>query len=454
MKAVWYEQIGTADDVLRHGNTDDPEVSDGEVLVRIRTSGVNPSDVKTRGGARGELQFPRIIPHSDGAGKIEAVGNGVDKNRIGERVWLWNGAFGRAFGTCAEYISLPANQAVEIPENTTFEAGACMGIPASTAYHGVFSGGSVKNKTVLVTGGAGAVGHYAIQLAKWDGAQVITTVSGPEKGLAAEEAGADLVVNYKTDDVVEVVNNFTNAEGVDRIVEVEFGGNLSVSEQIIKTNGVIAAYGSVAVGNPELPFYNLMFKNAVLKMYLIYIVPGEARMKIIKGLTKALSENALVHQIAKSFDLTEYIVIISCLFFCFSAIAETSETNSVQIEKTKYIGIYDTENTQFIFRGIPYAKPPIGELRWKSPVPLSKEPKVINAQSFKPACMQDEYTTVWYQDVAELFGNPRTVFQHVDAVSEDCLYLNIWTNSLDQTSKKHRLDVLFHKNKKLWKKFL
>ena len=307
MKAVWYEQIGTADDVLRYGNIDDPEASDGEVLVRIRTSGVNPSDVKTRGGARGKLQFPRIIPHSDGAGKIEAVGNGVDKNRIGERVWLWNGAFGRAFGTCAEYIALPAEQAVEMPENTPFEAGACMGIPASTAYHGVFSGGSVKNKTVLVTGGAGAVGHYAIQLAKWDGAQVITTVSGPQKSLAAEEAGADLVVNYKTDDVVEAVNSFTNSEGVDRIVEVEFGGNLSVSEQIIKTNGVIAAYGSVAVGNPELPFYNLMFKSAVLKMYLIYIVPGEARMKIIEGLTKVLSENALVHQIAKSFDLADTI---------------------------------------------------------------------------------------------------------------------------------------------------
>ena len=307
MKAVWYEQIGAADDVLTHGNIDDPEVSDGEALVRIRTSGVNPSDVKTRAGARGELQFPRIIPHSDGAGNIEAVGNGVDKNRIGERVWLWNGAFGRAFGTCAEYISLPANQAVEMPENSTFEAGACMGIPASTAYHGVFSGGSVKNKTLLVTGGAGAVGHYAIQLAKWDGAQVVATVSSPEKGLAAKEAGADLVVNYKTDDVVEAVNDFTSEKGVDRIVEVEFGGNLSISEQIIKTNGVIAAYGSVAVGNPELPFYNLMFKNAVLKMYLIYIVPGEARMKLIEGLTKALSENALVHQIAKSFDLTETI---------------------------------------------------------------------------------------------------------------------------------------------------
>jgi len=307
VKAVWYEHIGAADDVLMHGNIDDPEVSDGEVLVRLRTSGINPSDVKTRAGARGELQFPRIIPHSDGAGNIEAVGHGVDINRIGERVWVWNGAFGRAFGTCAEYISLPANQAVKMPGNSTFEAGACMGIPASTAYHGVFSGGSVNNKTLLVTGGAGAVGHYAIQLAKWDGAKVIATVSGSEKGLAAKEAGADLVVNYKTDDVVQSVNDFTSGEGVDRIVEVEFGGNLSVSKQVIKTNGVIAAYGSVAVGNPELPFYNLMFKNAVLKMYLIYIVPGEARTNIINGLTKALSENALVHQIAKSFDLAETI---------------------------------------------------------------------------------------------------------------------------------------------------
>jgi NADPH2:quinone reductase len=307
VRAVWYDHIGAADDVLFHGSLDDPEVNDGEGLVRLRTSGVNPSDVKTRAGARGGLQFPRIIPHSDGAGNIEAVGHGVDANRIGERVWVWNGAFGRAFGTCAEYISLPANQAVEMPENSTFEAGACMGIPASTAYHGVFSGGSVKNKTLLVTGGAGAVGHYAIQLAKWDGAQVVATVSSPEKGLAAKEAGADLVVNYKTDDVVEAVNDFTSGKGVDRIVEVEFGGNLSISEQIIKTNGVIAAYGSVAVGNPELPFYNLMFKNAVLKMYLIYIVPSEARMKIIEGLTKALSENALVHQIVKSFDLTETI---------------------------------------------------------------------------------------------------------------------------------------------------
>ena len=134
--------------------------------------------------------------------------------------------------------------------------------------------------------------------------------------------------------------------------------------------------------------------------------------------------------------MNKYIVIICCLFFYSPAVAETSEISSVQIGKTKYIGIYDTENNQFIFRGIPYAKPPIGELRWKSPVPLSTDPNVINAQSFKPACMQDEYTTVWYQDVAELFGNPHDVFQHVDAVSEDCLYLNIWTNSLDQTNKK------------------
>ena len=136
--------------------------------------------------------------------------------------------------------------------------------------------------------------------------------------------------------------------------------------------------------------------------------------------------------------MNKYIVIISCLFFCSSVVTETSENSSVQIGKTKYIGAYNTENNQFIFRGIPYAKPPIGELRWKSPVPLSTDPKVINAQSFKPACMQDEYTTVWYQDVAELFDNPRTVFQHVDAVSEDCLYLNIWRSEERRVGKECR----------------
>ena len=157
MKAAWYEKIGAADEVLQLGEMADPNPKAGEVLVEIKASGVNPSDVKIRAGARGDLQFPQIIPHSDGGGVISAVGEGVDESRIGERVWIWNGAFGRAFGTCAEMIALPSDQAVSLPDETSFEAAACLGIPASTAFYGMLSDGSVENQTVLVTGGAGAV---------------------------------------------------------------------------------------------------------------------------------------------------------------------------------------------------------------------------------------------------------------------------------------------------------
>ena len=307
MKAVWYESIGEAEQVLNYGDLEDPQINDGEVLVKLNTSGVNPSDVKIRAGARGELQFPRIIPHSDGGGIIVEVGEEVSEDRIGERVWIWNGAFGRAFGTCAELIVLPSSQAVAMPENVSFETAACLGIPASTAYYGIFADGPVKDQTILITGGAGAVGYLGIQLAKWSGAHVISTVSGDDKATVAESAGADLVVNYKTDDVIKAVNDFTKGHGVDRILEVEFGGNLSVSEHVIKNNGVIAAYGSVTEANPSVPFYNLMFKSVKLNTYLIYIVADSDRANINQGINAALSDNALTPIIAKSFQLSETV---------------------------------------------------------------------------------------------------------------------------------------------------
>ena len=307
MKAVWYESIGEAEQVLNYGDLEDPQINDGEVLVKLNTSGVNPSDVKIRAGARGELQFPRIIPHSDGGGIIVEVGEEVSEDRIGERVWIWNGAFGRAFGTCAELITLPSSQAVAMPENVSFETAACLGIPASTAYYGIFADGPVKDQTILITGGAGAVGYLGIQLAKWSGAHVISTVSGDDKATVAEAAGADLVVNYKTDDVIKAVNDFTKGHGVDRILEVEFGGNLSVSEHVIKNNGVIAAYGSVTEANPSVPFYNLMFKSVKLNTYLIYIVADSDRANINQGINAALSDNALTPIIAKSFQLSETV---------------------------------------------------------------------------------------------------------------------------------------------------
>ena len=307
MKAAWYENIGAAAEVLQVGETSDPTPNVGEVLVEIKSSGLNPSDVKTRAGARGELQFPQVIPHSDGGGVITAVGEGIDKSRIGERVWIWNGAFGRACGTCAEMIALPSEQAVSLPEGTSFEAAACMGIPASTAYYGMLCDGSVENQTVLVTGGAGAVGYYGIQLAKWSGASVITTVSGDEKAAVANDAGADLIINYRDEDVVAAINDFTNGEGVDRILEVEFGGNLETSKQIIKPNGTIASYGSVASMEPTLPFYDLMFKGVKLNTYLIYIVSEADRNMITDGINDALNDQALNHMIAESYELDDIV---------------------------------------------------------------------------------------------------------------------------------------------------
>ncbi len=307
MRAAWYEKVGSASDVLKVGEISDPRPEPGEVLVNIKVSGVNPSDVKIRAGARGDLQHSRIIPHSDGGGIIIDVGEGVSLDRIGEHVWIWNGAFERAFGTCAELIALPAKQAVKMNQDTSFEAAACMGIPASTAYYGIFANGSVEGQTVMVSGGAGAVGYYGIQLAKWSGANVISTVSCDEKAKIAKNAGADLVLNYKKDDVIGAVSDFTDGTGVDRILEVEFGSNISINEGVIKNNGVIATYASAGIMEPVLPFYNLMFKGVKIDTYLIYLVPEDNRKDIISGISSALDANVLSHMITKSYTLENII---------------------------------------------------------------------------------------------------------------------------------------------------
>src|SRR5665213_758529 len=174
MRAAYYESVGPASDVMRVGDRPTPQPQAGEVRIHVHASGVNPSDVKARAGARGGLAYPYVIPHSDGAGVIDSIGSGVDPARIGERVWTWNAAWKRPFGTCAEYVCLPTEQAVVLPRNIDFDAGACLGIPAMTACHAALGDGSLAGKSVLVTGGAGAVGHYAIQFAKWSGARVIT----------------------------------------------------------------------------------------------------------------------------------------------------------------------------------------------------------------------------------------------------------------------------------------
>ena len=305
MRAVWYETTGAADAVLRCNVLDDPLPGPGEVRVRIRASGVNPSDVKARSGARGPIPFARVIPHSDGAGEIDIVGAGVDAARLGSRVWLWNAAWKRANGTCAEYVCVPSEQAVPLPPNTSFEAGACLGIPASTACHAVFADGDVSGQTVLVTGGAGAVGHYAIQLARWGGAHVVATVSGDEKAQIATAAGAHAVVNYRSAYTATAILDATGGQRIDRIVEVEFGGNLATSAAVLAPGGVIAAYGSMADPTPQLPFYPLMFSHTTLRMMLVYALTANERANVVTRLSSALEADALQHLIAARFALDE-----------------------------------------------------------------------------------------------------------------------------------------------------
>src|ERR1700712_4933619 len=201
MQAAYYERNGAAVDVLQVGEVETPRPGPGEVRIRLQTSGVNPSDVKARAGTARKIAFPRVIPQSDGAGEIDAVGEGVAASRVGERVWTWNAQWKRPFGTAAEYVVLPQAQAVLLPPEAGLEAAACLGIPAMTARHAVAAAGADAGSTLLISGGAGAVSHYAIQFAKARKARVITTVSSPEKAALAREAGADHVIDYRQEDV-------------------------------------------------------------------------------------------------------------------------------------------------------------------------------------------------------------------------------------------------------------
>ena len=306
MRAIWYDNQGAAEDVLTLGERPEPKPAPGEVAVFMKTSGVNPSDVKMRAGLRGAMTVPYQIPHSDGAGIIKAVGKGVDPARIGERVFVINAAFKRFGGTCAQTCTVPAEFTGRLPDNTSFEEGACLGVPALTAHRALTANGDIKGKTVRVTGGAGAVGLQSIQLAKWMGAaKIITTISGPEKAKAAFEVGADDVVNYKRQDVVDAVEAATDGAGVDHIVDVEFGGNLSAAIALIRPHGMIASYGSEGEKTPALPFYDLMFKNAGFQSVFVYTLTPAQRARAITDVSRALAEGALKPRIDRLFALEE-----------------------------------------------------------------------------------------------------------------------------------------------------
>lgn len=305
MKALWYEEFGAAGDVLCFGEMADPVPGPGEVLVRVRASGVNPSDVKLRSGARpgAVMAYPRVVPHSDGAGVIEAVGEGVPTSRMGERVWLWNAGWQRAFGTASELVSLPSAQARALPEGTSFEEGACLGIPAMTAWYALYGDGAdLGGSTVLVTGGAGTVGRYACQMAALGGARVITTVSSEAK---AAHAGAEDWVNYRDVDVVEAVMEMTQGAGVDRIVEVDFAANQAASLAVIKPGGVIASYASASDMEPGLSFYPFMFKDVTLRMLIAYLINAGDHARGTAALSAWLEAGALSHAVVPGGELKD-----------------------------------------------------------------------------------------------------------------------------------------------------
>jgi NADPH2:quinone reductase len=306
MRAAWYERKGAAREVLQVGQMAVPEPGPGEVRVHVSASGVNPSDTKGRGAliSTSAMPFPRIVPHQDGAGVIDAVGADVPPSRVGERVWLYEAQRGRPFGTAAEYVVVPSSNAVRLPDAVSFADGACLGVPAMTAHRCIFADGPVAGQVVLVTGAAGGVGQYAVQLAKWGGATVIATVSSAEKAELARSIGADHVVNYRDEDVAARVQAITGGAGVDRIVEVAFGANLAVSLQVLKTNGVIATYSSDANPTPSIPFGQLLGKDVTVRFVLVYVMGQAAHEAAIADITTALEAGLLRPVATQQFDLT------------------------------------------------------------------------------------------------------------------------------------------------------
>ena len=306
MKAILYNQFGPANEVLELQDVEITQPGPGEVLVRLHRSGVNPSDTKKRAGAAPTLlDNGYVIPNSDGAGVIEAVGEGVDAARVGERVWVFNGQFGRRFGTSAEYITLDAKQAVFLPDNTSFDIGACTGIPIMTAHRCVTTDGPVEGKLVLVTGGAGRVGHYAIQWAKRFGATVIATASSDRSRQACLEAGADLVVGHPSPESNAEIMAFTEGKKIQHVVEGDFGVNVGPLLDILATSAVIATYSSMTVAEPALPFRRMMFMDLTIRLVIVYAMPWSAKALAIQDITEAFKDNGLIHRIAGTYPLAE-----------------------------------------------------------------------------------------------------------------------------------------------------
>ncbi|WP_417817574.1 NADPH:quinone reductase [Tritonibacter scottomollicae] len=311
MKAVFNTARGTARDTLALKDVDLPSPGAGEVLVAMRASGVNPSDVKLRSGAQGPMIADQVLVHNDGAGVIEAVGEGVGPARVGQRVWMYNinrsadGLGQGPLGTAAQYAIIPAHLAVELPEEASFEAGACLGVPAMTAHRALMWAGPVAGRTVLVTGGAGAVGHSAIQIAKAKGARVIATVSNDIKAEIAREAGADEVLNYKATPLLDQLLDLVGNGGIDHVVDVDIAAHMEIYPQILKINGSVGAYASASNLTPALPFYPLAFRNIQLQPVFVYSMSDAAKAEAIKDINALLTSGQLSPRIDRRFALED-----------------------------------------------------------------------------------------------------------------------------------------------------
>lgn len=305
MKAAIYRKIGPAAKVLEVVDLEIPVPAPGQVLVKLYASGVNPTDTKTRAGIfpiQGE--WSHILPHHDGAGVIEAVGSGVSEERVGQRVWLHSVQWGGADGTAAEYAVCPDENAIPLPNEISFEAGATYGVPLLTAYHAATMDGPLDSKTLLIQGGAGAVGNYAIQIAKYKGATVIATVSSSTKAKAALDAGADYVINYIDEDIVKRVSEITSGVGVDHVIEVNLGANATRLPGILKNGGFVAAYGSDTF-TADFPMVEAVIQQMRLGFFIVFMLPNDVLNNAITDLTSMLDAGHIKAPIHERFPLEE-----------------------------------------------------------------------------------------------------------------------------------------------------
>ena len=308
MRAIAYRRFGPADEVLELiSGVPVPALGQGEVLVKLAASGVNPHDTKKRSGwLGGALPRERVIPHGDGAGTVAAVGPAVPEARIGDRVFVFGAGKDRpGEGTAAEYVAIRARNALTLPDDFSFAEGASLGVPALTAYYAVLGDGPVTGQCVLVQGGAGAVGSVAIELASWNGATVVATVSSDGKADIARAVGADYIINYQSEDVAARVLDITKGLGADRIVEVDFGANVAIDAACLRPNGTVASYSSTRVRAPVLPYYDFALDGARLNLLQAGNMPDQVCADGTKVIGALLSRGHLRPRIAAKFPLVE-----------------------------------------------------------------------------------------------------------------------------------------------------